>query len=167
MDTLDPVLEHRDTCKEAVASAYGPKDYNCQELCSDPVASQIPLLPPFNEITARAKVQCAEDLWNTRDPEKVALAYSEDSLWRNRNEFLLGRDAIILFLKRKWERELDYKLKKELFLFAENRIAVQFEYSWQDAEGKRFRSYGLEHWEFASDGLMQKRTASVNDLALD
>jgi hypothetical protein len=142
-------------------------DYTWQALCHDPVALTIPLLPPFTEATARAKVQRAEDLWNTRDAQKVALAYTEDSVWRNRNCFVQGREAIIALLTQKWQKELDYTLKKELFLFSGNKIAVQFEYAWRDAGGQRYRAYGLEHWEFAADGRMQKRTASINDLALD
>jgi nuclear transport factor 2 (NTF2) superfamily protein len=131
------------------------------------VVSPSALFPPFTEATARLKVQRAEDLWNTRNPEKVALAYTEDSVWRNRNEFLQGRKAIAEFLTHKWERELDYNLKKELFLFSDNKIAVQFEYVWRDKGGQHYRAYGLEHWEFAPDGLMQKRTASINDLCLE
>src|ERR1051325_4250967 len=113
-----------------------------------------PPLPPFTEETARLKVQAAEDAWNTRDPERVALAYTEDTEWRNRAEFLRGRDAVRSFLRRKWERELDYKLKKELWAFADNRIAVRFEYEWHDHTGQWFRSYGNENWEFAANGLM-------------
>ena len=139
-------------------------DYNWQESCDRPDASETPILPPFTEATARAKVQSAEDLWNTRDPKRVALAYTEDSAWRNRDEFVQGREAIIALLRRKWEKELDYKLKKELFLFSDNKIAVQFEYTWLDSENNHYRSYGVEHWEFAADGLMQKRTASINDV---
>lgn len=166
MNNLEPVTEHSDACKGAVHSSYSASDYNWQELCNDPVASQIPLLPPFTEAMARAKVQRAEDLWNTRDPKKVALAYAEDSIWRNRDEFVHGREAIIALLTRKWKKEHDYKLKKELFLFSDNKIAVQFEYTWRDAAGQRYRAYGIEHWEFAPDGLMQKRTASINDIVL-
>ncbi len=119
--------------------------------------------PPFSLESAQQKVQIAEDLWNTRDPQKVALAYTEDCVWRNRHEFVQGREAIIALLTRKWEKELDYKLKKELFLFCDNKIAVQFEYTWHDTAGQQYRAYGLEHWEFATDGRMQKRTASIND----
>lgn len=121
------------------------------------------IVPPFNETSAKEKVKLAENLWNTRDPEKVVLAYTEDSEWRNRIEFLRGRKEIKEFLKRKWQTELDYRLKKELWGFRENRIAVRFEYEWHDAEGKWFRSYGNELWEFAPDGLMRKRYASIND----
>lgn len=125
-----------------------------------------PIKPPFTLETARAKVQMAEDLWNTRNPEKVALAYTEDTEWRNRDEFLLGRAAVTAFLHRKWTKELGYKLRKELFLFSEDKIAVQFQYEWHDANGQLYRSYGLEHWEFAADGRMKKRTASINDVKL-
>ncbi len=125
-----------------------------------------PPLPPFTLETARLKVQAAENAWNTRDPERVALAYTEDTEWRNRAEFLRGRDAVRTFLKRKWERELDYKLKKELWAFTDNRIAVRFEYEWHDEAGQWFRSYGNEQWEFAPDGLMARRFASINDLTI-
>ena len=125
------------------------------------------LKPPFTEGMARQKVQIAEDLWNTRDPKRVAKAYTEDSQWRNRSEFLQGHAEIEDFLIRKWRKELDYKLKKELFLFSADKIAVQFEYEWHDESGKWYRSYGLEHWEFAPDGRMKKRTASINDVAID
>ena len=125
-----------------------------------------PPLPPFTEKTARAKVQAAEDAWNSRDPEKVSLAYTPDTEWRNRDEFLRGRDEVKAFLTRKWVKELDYKLKKELWAFTDNRIAVRFEYEWHDKNGQWFRSYGNEMWEFAADGLMQKRYASINDLPI-
>ena len=125
-----------------------------------------PPLPPFTEETARAKVQAAEDAWNTRDPEKVSLAYTPDTEWRNRGEFLNGRDDVKAFLTRKWAKELDYKLKKELWAFTGNRIAVRFEYEWRNKNGQWFRSYGNEMWEFAADGLMQKRYASINDLPI-
>jgi nuclear transport factor 2 (NTF2) superfamily protein len=122
-----------------------------------------PPLPPFTLETARQKVQAAEDAWNTRDPDRVALAYTEDTEWRNRAEILRGRDAVRAFLRRKWDRELDYKLKKELWAFTGNRIAVRFEYEWRDDSGHWFRSYGNEQWEFAPDGLMARRFASIND----
>ncbi len=125
-----------------------------------------PPLPPYTEETAQAKVQAAEDAWNSRDPEKVSLAYTPDTEWRNRDEFLKGRDDVKAFLTRKWARELDYKLRKELWAFADNRIAVRFEYEWHDKNGQWFRSYGNEMWEFAADGLMQKRYASINDLPI-
>lgn len=119
--------------------------------------------PPFTLETALAKVQAAENAWNSRDPERIALAYTENSEWRNRSEFINGREEIKEFLMRKWQRELDYKLKKELWAFMENRIAVRFEYEWHDADGNWFRSYGNENWEFDEKGLMQKRFASIND----
>jgi len=125
-----------------------------------------PPLPPFDEATARAKVQGAEDGWNTRDPTKVAAAYTVDSVWRNRDEFVQGRAAIEAFLTRKWERELDYVLRKDLWTFAGNRIAVRFQYEWHDASGTWWRSYGNENWEFAEDGLMARREASINDLQI-
>jgi nuclear transport factor 2 (NTF2) superfamily protein len=123
--------------------------------------------PPFTLESARSKVQVAEDLWNTQDPKKVAQAYTEDAIWRNRDQFIKGHAEIEAFLTRKWAKELDYKLKKELFLFSDDKIAVQFEYIWHDASGQWFRSYGLEHWEFAPDGRMKKRTASINDVTLN
>jgi nuclear transport factor 2 (NTF2) superfamily protein len=122
--------------------------------------------PPFTEETAPRKVQLAEDLWNTRDAERVAMAYTEDTEWRNRTEFLTGRKAIVGFLQRKWAKELDYSLKKELWGFRNNRMAVRFEYEWHDDSGNWFRSYGNELWEFAESGLMQKRYASINDLPI-
>ncbi len=125
-----------------------------------------PALPPFIEETALHKVQFAEDAWNSRDPERVALAYTEDSEWRNRIEFVNGRPAIIELLKRKWARELDYRLRKELWGFRGNRIAVRFEYEFHDAAGQWFRAYGNENWEFAANGLMQRRFASINDLPI-
>lgn len=124
------------------------------------------LAPPFTLETALAKVQAAEDAWNSKDPERIALAYSEDSEWRNRSEFINGRKEIIEFLQGKWEKELDYKLKKELWAFRDNRIAVRFEYEWHDSEGNWTRSYGNENWEFDEDGLMQRRFASINDVAI-
>jgi len=126
-----------------------------------------PPLPPFSLETARQKVQAAEDAWNSRDPERVALAYTPDSEWRNRAEFFTGRDAIKAFLQRKWAKELDYRLKKELWCFTDNRIGVRFEYEWHDDSGNWFRSYGNEMWEFADSGLMQRRFASINDLAIE
>lgn len=119
--------------------------------------------PPFTEETARAKVRAAQDAWNTRDPEVVARAYTEDSQWRNRDEFLQGRNAIKEFLRRKWAKELDYRLMKELWAFTGSRISVRFEYEWHDAQGQWFRSHGNEHWEFDDDGLMRRRDASIND----
>lgn len=125
--------------------------------------SPIVIAPPFTLETATRKVKLAEDAWNSRDPERVALAYSPNSEWRNRTEFFSGRAAIVAFLKRKWAKELDYRLKKTLWGFRENRIAVSFEYEWRDASGQWFRSYGNELWEFDEAGLMQRRLASIND----
>jgi nuclear transport factor 2 (NTF2) superfamily protein len=125
-----------------------------------------PIRPPFSLETAMAKVQAAEDAWNSRDPARVALAYSEDSEWRNRTEFFRGRAAIRGFLTRKWQKELDYRLKKELWGFRENRIAVRFEYEWHDAAGQWYRSYGNEMWEFNEEGLMARRFASINDATI-
>jgi nuclear transport factor 2 (NTF2) superfamily protein len=122
-----------------------------------------PIVPPFTAETAAKKVQLAEDAWNTRDPERVALAYSPDSEWRNRAEFLRGREEIREFLRRKWAKELDYRLKKTLWAFHGNRIAVTFEYEWHDDSGNWFRSYGNELWEFDEQGLMRRRIASIND----
>ena len=122
-----------------------------------------PPLPPFTLDTARQKVRLAEDAWNSRDPERVALAYTADSVWRNRAEFPRGRDEIKAFLERKWARELDYRLIKELWAHDGNRIAVRFAYEWRDDAGNWFRSYGNENWEFDEHGLMQKRFASIND----
>src|SRR5687767_12702412 len=124
-------------------------------------------VPPFTYETALQKVQAAEDAWNTRDPEKVCLAYTLDTEWRNRTEFINGREAVKAFLKRKWEKELDYKLKKELWGFRENRMAVRFMYEWHDAEGQWFRSYGNEMWQFDENGYMEKRFASINDLPIN
>ncbi|MFT5721435.1 MAG: nuclear transport factor 2 (NTF2) superfamily protein [Motiliproteus sp.] len=125
-----------------------------------------PPLPPFTLETAIAKVQAAEDAWNSRDPERVSLAYTQDSRWRNRAEFINGREQIREFLAHKWERELDYRLKKELWSFSDNRIAVTFQYEWRDTANHWFRSYGNELWEFAANGLMQRRIASINDLSI-
>jgi len=125
-----------------------------------------PPLPPFTYETAVEKVRKAEDAWNSRDPQRVALAYTEDSRWRNRSEFIQGRPAIIGLLTRKWEKELDYRLIKELWAFHENRISVRFQYEWHDHTGNWFRSYGNEQWEFDERGLMRRREASINDVAL-
>jgi|SRR6478609_1181892 len=124
-------------------------------------------LPPFTLETALQKVQLAEDAWNSKDPERVSMAYSIDTEWRNRTDFINGREAVKAFLKTKWERELNYKLKKELWGFRENRMAVRFEYEYQNASGEWFRAYGNENWEFDTDGLMTKRFASINDLPID
>jgi uncharacterized protein len=123
--------------------------------------------PPFTLETARAKVQAAEDAWNSRDPERVALAYTPDSEWRNRAEFFTGREAIKEFLRRKWEKELDYRLRKELWAFTDNRISVRFEYEWRDAAGQWFRTHGNEHWEFDEDGLMRRRDMSANEYPIE
>lgn len=125
-----------------------------------------PPLPPFTLETARQKVQSAEDAWNTCDPERVAGAYSEGSVWRNRSEFLTGREEIIAFLRRKWAKELDYSLRKELWAYDDNRIAVRFQYESHDSEGQWWRSYGNELWEFDADGYMSRREASINDVAI-
>jgi nuclear transport factor 2 (NTF2) superfamily protein len=128
--------------------------------------SQRPPLPPFDRASALQKVRLAEDGWNSRDPQKVSLAYTVDSIWRNRAEFLTGRETIVAFLTRKWARELDYRLIKELWAFHENRIAVRFAYEWRDDSHNWYRSYGNENWEFNADGLMQLRLASINDLPI-
>lgn len=125
-----------------------------------------PPLPPFTEATAIEKIRLAEDGWNSRDPQRVAQAYTADSQWRNRSEFLRGRDQIEEFLTAKWTRELDYRLIKELWAYRENRIAVRFAYEWHDGEGQWYRSYGNENWEFDEHGLMRRRIASINDLAI-
>lgn len=125
-----------------------------------------PPLPPFTLDTAKTKVQAAEDAWNTRDPERVSLAYTEDSEWRNLSEFLSGRATIKEFLTRKWQKELDYRLRKELWCFMDNKIAVRFEYEYHNETGDWFRAHGNENWEFAENGLMMKRFASINDVAI-
>ncbi|TCO62688.1 nuclear transport factor 2 family protein [Actinocrispum wychmicini] len=125
-----------------------------------------PPLPPFDEDSAKKKVQAAEDAWNTRDPHRVALAYTEDSVWRNRDRFVTGRPQIVEFLTQKWERELDYALRKELWGFRGNRIAVRFQYECHDSDGQWYRSYGNELWEFSDEGLMRRREASINDLRI-
>ncbi|HYQ72201.1 MAG TPA: nuclear transport factor 2 family protein [Gammaproteobacteria bacterium] len=125
-----------------------------------------PPLPPYTAETAAQKVRLAEDAWNSRDPEKVSLAYTPDSKWRNRAEFVTGRAEIVQFLQRKWAREMDYRLIKELWAFTENRIAVRFAYEWHDDAGNWFRSYGNENWEFDDSGLMRRRIASINDLPI-
>ncbi|MGW3992653.1 nuclear transport factor 2 family protein [Amycolatopsis sp. NPDC004772] len=125
-----------------------------------------PPFPPFDEDTARQKVQAAEDAWNTRDPERVSLAYTEDSVWRNRDQYVVGRARIVEFLTAKWARELDYALRKELWGFRGNRIGVRFQYESRTAEGQWFRSYGNELWEFSDEGLMRRREASINDVPI-
>jgi len=128
---------------------------------------QKPPLPPFTFETATQKVQLAEDAWNSQDPERVSLAYTIDSEWRNRSQFINGRAEIVQFLSGKWQKELDYKLKKELWAFTDNRIAVRFEYEYHDAAGQWYRAYGNENWEFNEHGLMQKRYASINDVLIN
>lgn len=124
-------------------------------------------LPPFTLETAKQKIQAAEDAWNSKDPERVSKAYTLDSEWRNRDQFVNGRAEIVEFLSKKWQTEQNYKLKKEYWAHTENRIAVRFEYEYQNAQGQWFRAYGNENWEFDENGLMQKRYASINDLAID
>lgn len=130
------------------------------------MSSTVPLLPPFTAETAAAKVRAAEDAWNSRDPERVSLAYTEDSEWRNRSQFLRGREQIREFLAGKWSRELDYRLAKSLWTFSEDRIAVRFQYEFHDQSGQWYRAYGNELWEFDSHGLMRRREASINDVAI-
>ena len=127
---------------------------------------QKPPLPPFNFETAKQKVQMAEDAWNTKNPDKVSLAYTVDTEWRNRHLFINGREEVKEFLTAKWAKELDYKLKKELWAYTDNKIAVRFEYEWHDHNGQWFRSYGNENWEFDENGLMKKRYASINDVPI-
>jgi nuclear transport factor 2 (NTF2) superfamily protein len=126
-----------------------------------------PIVPPFTRETAIQKIRAAEDAWNSRDPERVSLAYSVDSRWRNRSEFINGRTEIVEFLRRKWNKELDYRLIKELWVFEGERIAVRFAYEWHDDSGQWFRSYGNENWEFNEEGLMTRRHASINDLPIN
>lgn len=125
-----------------------------------------PPLPPFDAESAVQKVRIAEDAWNTRDPERVIQVYTEDTVWRNRSDFPRGRDMVRVFLQKKWQKELDYRLIKELWAYKDNRIAVRFAYEWHDAEGQWYRSYGNENWEFNAQGFMQRRFASINDLAI-
>lgn len=130
------------------------------------MSEQKPPFPPFTEETAKQKVQMAEDAWNTKNPEKIALAYTPDTEWRNRSEFINGREQVQKFLERKWSKELDYKLKKSYWAHSANRIAVRFEYEWRDDSGQWYRAYGNENWEFDENGLMAKRYASINDLPI-
>lgn len=130
------------------------------------MSNQRPPLPPFTQDTARQKARAAEDAWNSREPERVSLAYSLESRWRNRDEFLTGRPEIVTFLTRKWQRELDYRLIKEVWAWHLDRIAVRFAYEWRDQDGNWFRSYGNENWQFDTDGLMTQRHASINDLRI-
>ncbi len=125
-----------------------------------------PPLPPFNQETAIQKVRMAEDAWNSRDPHRVSLAYTEDSYWRNRSEFITGRQEIVAFLQRKWAKENGYRLIKEVWAWHDNRIAVRFQYEWHDEAGKWFRAYGNENWEFSDEGLMRRREASINDVSI-
>jgi len=125
-----------------------------------------PPVPPFTAASSRQKVRAAEDAWNTRDPQRVAAAYTPDSVWRNRSEFVTGREQIEAFLVLKWEKELDYALRKELWAFTDNRIAVRFQYEWHDSDGQWWRSYGNENWEFDTDGYMSRREASINDVRI-
>lgn len=130
------------------------------------MTSPTDIRPPFTLKTARAKVQAAEDAWNSRNPQRVAMAYSIDSSWRNRDAFFTGREAIIAFLHSKWEKELDYRLMKELWAFTDRRISVRFEYEWHDEAGQWYRTHGNEHWEFDDDGLMRRRDMSANDVKI-
>jgi nuclear transport factor 2 (NTF2) superfamily protein len=132
----------------------------------NPSRPPFPPFPPFDEASARQKVLAAEAAWNTRDPERVAGAYTADSVWRNRSEFIEGREQIVGFLRAKWERELDYVLRKDLWAFHDNRISVRFQYEWHDRDGRWFRSYGNENWEFDADGFMRRREASINDVPI-
>ncbi len=131
------------------------------------MTSAKPPVPPFDAQTAAQKVQAAEDAWNTRDPESVAEAYTEDTVWRNRDEFITGRDEVVAFLRAKWQRELDYALRKELWAYSSDRIAVRYQYESHDPSGQWWRSYGNELWEFAEDGRMRRRESSINDVAID
>jgi len=134
---------------------------------TSPTAASRPPLPPFTRETAEQKVQAAEDAWNTRDPQRVALAYTEDTRWRNRSELLVGRAAVVEFLTRKWQVEQNYALRKQLWAFTGDRIAVRFQYEWHDDAGRWWRSYGNEQWEFTAEGLMRRREASINDVAIE
>jgi uncharacterized protein len=136
-------------------------------MIGDPMPSPTDIRPPFTKESAIAKVQAAEDAWNSRDPKQVALAYTEDSRWRNRDQIFTGRAAIEAFLSDKWSNELDYKLMKELWSFTDNRISVRFEYEWHNSTGQWFRTHGNEHWEFDSTGLMARRDMSANDVKID
>ena len=142
------------------------RDRRCVALREDERMSRPPV-PPFTAETAAQKVQAAEDAWNTRDPEKVAAAYTPDTQWRNRSEFVSGRGEVVAFLRRKWATEQDYALRKSLWAFTEDRIAVRFQYEWRDEAGQWWRSYGNENWEFDADGYMRRREASINDVAID
>jgi uncharacterized protein len=160
---LEASIEKRRDGRILIAS---PGESNGQRLQEEALMTRPPV-PPFDEESARQKVKAAEDGWNTREPEKVAQAYTEDSEWRNRDEFFKGREEIVAFLTRKWERELDYRLMKELWCYAGNRISVRFEYESHDQEGQWWRSHGNEHWEFDDEGYMRRRDASINDYKID
>ena len=136
-------------------------------MTENPVEPPRPPLPPFTAESAAQKARGAEDAWNSRDPQRVSLAYTEDTVWRNRDRFLTGRAEVVAFLTDKWSRELDYALRKSLWSFTEDRIAVRFQYEWHDADGQWWRSYGNELWEFDQQGLMRRREASINDTAID
>jgi len=142
------------------------KDFSRNAAVTIPTTGPTSIRPPFTLETALAKVKAAQDAWNTRDPERVALAYTEDSQWRNRDEFLAGREEIKAFLQRKWAKELDYKLMKELWSFTDNRISVRFEYEWHNTENQWFRSHGNEQWEFDENGLMRRLEASINYVSI-
>jgi uncharacterized protein len=159
----EPVAEKTERAKWQTGSTGRTIVFPAEEDCM----SGRPPLPPFTQETARQKVQAAEDAWNTRDPERVAGAYTEDSVWRNRDQFISGRAQIIEFLRHKWARELDYALRKDMWSFHGNHIAVRFQYESHDAEGQWYRSYGNELWEFNGEGLMQRREASINDVPID
>jgi len=149
-----------------LASGKCGSTLSCCEIATYDTMETRPPLPPFTPDTARQKARAAEDAWNSREPVRVSLAYTPDSEWRNRAEFFSGREAIVAFLQRKWARELDYRLIKEVWAFAHDRIAVRFAYEWHDDSGSWFRSYGNENWEFDASGLMRKRYASINDLPI-
>jgi uncharacterized protein len=155
---IDPAIVRREPLQSIVPGH--------SQAALESIAPRAPF-PPFTEETARLKVQLAEAAWNTRDPFLVAMAYTPDCEWRNRSEFPRGRREIVDFLRRKWERELDYRLRKELWTFHDNRIAVRFEYEWHNTVGQWFRSYGNENWEFAPNGLMARRFASINDQPIE
>lgn len=161
---MNSTLPHAPTPPAQSPDSHLEASHTTSRTCPEPVLR--PPLPPFTEETARQKVQAAEDAWNSRDPERVALAYTEDTEWRNRSEFLHGREQVIAFLRRKWAREQDYRLRKELWAFTGNRIAVRFEYEFHDNAGQWHRAYGNENWEFAANGLMQRRFASINDVLI-
>lgn len=164
----DPVAEPSPAeAPAAEPSDPGASDPGTSHAPVSEAAAQRPPLPPFTRETALAKVQAAEDAWNSRDPERCAGAYTIDTVWRNRDEELHGRDEVIAFLRRKWQRELGYRLRKNLWAVEGNRIAVRFQYEWHDEEGQWWRSYGNENWEFDENGFMARREAAINDLPID